>query len=306
MKISVVIPTYQRIPDLQRCLEALMRQQRLADEILVIVQEADKETWEFAGKTEYPGVSFLPLNDVGQVAALNRGLQEARGDIFCFTDDDAAPYPDWLQKIEAHFRGDSRIGGVGGRDRMHINGKLVEGKSDRVAVISGLGRIFGNHHLGYGAARNAEHLKGVNMSYRREAVAGLLFDTKLRGRAQYRNDFAFSRAVKNRGWKLLYDPEILVDHYLAVRSMDAQRGQFQPETVKNESFNEFYAVLKYFPPAKKIQGILWNLLVGNIAMPGVLQIFRKMPYPQKEIGGRMKSAYKGRWEACKEILRPRA
>lgn len=45
MNISVLIPTYRRPKDLARCLEALKKQKRVPDEVLVIVRNTDAETW---------------------------------------------------------------------------------------------------------------------------------------------------------------------------------------------------------------------------------------------------------------------
>ena len=45
MKITVLIPTYRRPKDLGRCLEALQKQTRPADEVLVVVRNTDAETW---------------------------------------------------------------------------------------------------------------------------------------------------------------------------------------------------------------------------------------------------------------------
>ena len=47
MTITVLIPTYRRPQDLQRCLTALEAQKRQAEEILVVVRDTDVETREF-------------------------------------------------------------------------------------------------------------------------------------------------------------------------------------------------------------------------------------------------------------------
>jgi len=87
------------------------------------------------------------------------------------------------------------------------------------------GRVIGNHHLGVGEPRET-CCKGVNMNYRRAAIANLRFDQRLWGPgAQAHNDMAFSLAVR-RGWKLIYDPRVAVDHYPAQRFDEDQRNKF--------------------------------------------------------------------------------
>ena len=68
---------------------------------------------------------------------------EARGDIICFTDDDAGPWSDWIERIEKHFR-DPIIAGVGGRDIVIVDGKSIKGKCKVVGKMSWFGRCIGN------------------------------------------------------------------------------------------------------------------------------------------------------------------
>ena len=85
MNITALIPTYRRPKDLERCLEALKRQTRPADEVLVIVRDTDLETRTFL---EAFNRASLPLRLVtvkvpGVVAAMNAGLDVCqRGDYF--------------------------------------------------------------------------------------------------------------------------------------------------------------------------------------------------------------------------------
>ncbi|MDB9379712.1 glycosyltransferase family 2 protein, partial [Nodularia sphaerocarpa] len=106
MRNTVLIPTYRRPLDLSRCLLALQAQTKPVDQLIIVVRDTDTETWEFLA--EFHLQNFLPIQTVkvtqtGVVAALNAGLAEVEGDIFSITDDDAAPHPDWLEKINAHF-----------------------------------------------------------------------------------------------------------------------------------------------------------------------------------------------------------
>ena len=79
----------------------------------------------------------------GHEPALNAGLNEATGSIICFTDDDAEPWGDWLERIEGHFR-DPTIAGVGGRDIVIVDGKSIKGKCKVVGKMFWFGRYIGN------------------------------------------------------------------------------------------------------------------------------------------------------------------
>ena len=90
MRITVIIPTYRRPTSLQNCLNGFKKQLRLADEILVIVRDTDNLTWEFLENfnAESLPIKILTVKVTGVVAAINLGLDAARGDIVCFIDDE--------------------------------------------------------------------------------------------------------------------------------------------------------------------------------------------------------------------------
>ena len=88
----------------------------------------------------------IVVSSPGKSTAINSALEVVTSDIICFTDDDAEPHPDWIEKIVQHFE-DSTVAGVGGRDIIIQNGKSLEGKCKIVGQMSWFGRYIGNHHL---------------------------------------------------------------------------------------------------------------------------------------------------------------
>jgi cellulose synthase/poly-beta-1,6-N-acetylglucosamine synthase-like glycosyltransferase len=274
MKLSVLVPTYRRPADLARCLIALQRQMKKPDEVIVVARPEDDATHERLADPAVRGT--LPLRVAlievpGQVAALNRGLDAASGDVIAITDDDAAPRPDWLQRIAAAFKLDPQLGALGGRDWVHERGRVLDGERMQVGKILPSGKIIGNHHLGVGSAREVDMLKGANMSYRRAAIAGLRFDERLRGAgAQVHNDMAFSMGVKRAGWKLVYDPHVAVDHYPAERFDDNKRDVQTMAAVRNAAYNLHLVLREHLPPLKRETAWWWYTLVGTRVYPGLV------------------------------------
>ncbi|MEO1147436.1 MAG: glycosyltransferase [Cyanobacteria bacterium J06638_22] len=308
MNITVLIPTYRRPQDLLRCLEALTKQSRSPDDVLIVVRDSDRDTWEAIASLPS---DQLPLRTVsvtipGQVAALNTGLAAARGDIIAITDDDAAPRPHWLERIAYHFERDDAVGGVGGRDWLYVGGTdRDDGKSAVVGRVQWFGRVVGRHNLGFGEPREVEILKGANMSYRRQAIATAKFDTRLRGAgAQVHNDLAFSLAVKRRGWKLIYDPAADIDHYQAQRFDEDQRDQFNETAFFNAVHNETIALLDYLSPWRRIVFLLWAFLVGTRKAFGLVQWLRFLLKDGGFAGRKLVISLKGRWEGFQTWRRP--
>ncbi|MEG5066230.1 glycosyltransferase [Microcoleus sp. B3-A4] len=300
LTISVVIPSYRRPKDLARCLDALKKQKRPADEILVVVRDTDTETWTFV-QTLNP--EFLPLRTAtvsvsGVVAAMNAGMDAACGDIIAFTDDDAVPHTDWLERIEAHFLSDTNIGGVGGRDWVYHGTQLEEGEREVVGQVQWFGRVIGEHHLGVGEAREVDVLKGVNMSFRRSAIGQMHFDTRMRGTgAQVHFELAFSLALKRAGWKLIYDPKVAVDHFPAQRFDEDQRNRFNDIALINAAHNETLVLLENLPSTQRIAFVIWATFVGTRNAPGFLQGFRFLPKEGTLAGQKLLASLRGRWQA---------
>jgi glycosyltransferase involved in cell wall biosynthesis len=280
MNITVVVPTYKRPTDLIRCLEALKRQILRPHEVIVVVRNTDLETWSVLDQFS---AEDLPLKTQkvtvpGVVAAMNLGLEAATGDAIAFTDDDAAPHPDWLQRIAAHFASDPRVGGVGGRDIIQNPKPWFLGSSENVGRLQWFGRMIGNHHKGIGSARPVDILKGVNMSFRRAAIGNLRFDSRMLGSgAQVHFEVAFCLTLKRRGWTLIYDPAVQVDHHLAQRFDEDQRYQFNAVAYFNLIHNETLALVDHFAPAQQAVFLLWAALVGTRDAYGLAQMLRFLP-----------------------------
>ncbi len=299
MNITVLIPTYCRPKDLVRCLEALLKQTRPADEVLIVVRDTDTETLTLlkAFNPDSLPLRIITVSVPGQVAALNAGLDAANGDILAITDDDAAPHVDWLERIKAHFLSDDTIGGVGGRDWVYHGTQLKDGAQAVVGRVQWFGRAIGNHHLGVGEAREVDILKGANMSYRRKAIANLRFDRRLRGTgAQVYNDMAFSLALRRAGWKLIYDPAVAVNHYPAQRFDEDKRNNFSDSVVVNAVHNETLALLDHLSPARRFVFILWAILLGTHSTLGFLQWLRFLPSEGRLARQKLLASLQGRWQ----------
>ncbi len=295
MKTSVIIPSYRRPACLQKCLNALENQSVAPEEIIVVLRKNDIET---VSMVKRENCRAIYVNSPGQVAALNTGLDNALGDIIAITDDDAVPHKDWIKLIERHFRNDNDLAGLGGKDNLYIDYRLLRGKKRLVGKIRWFGSIVGNHHLGYGRPREVDHLKGVNMSFRKEAIKDLRFDKRLRGLgAQVRNDTAFCLQLKRKGAKLVYDPEVVADHFQAPRFERDKRGNFDYSAVLDGAFNETLVLLEYLPFFGKICHLFFALLTGNIFTPGLIQFIRILPREKKDAVHRFLASLEGRKKA---------
>jgi cellulose synthase/poly-beta-1,6-N-acetylglucosamine synthase-like glycosyltransferase len=284
---------------------ALQEQTKPVDQVIVVVRDTDAETWEFLAQFKAPN---LPLHSVkvtqpGVVAALNAGLAAVEGDIVSITDDDAAPHPDWLERIAAYFTSDSRLGGLGGRDWIHHGSKLEDESRPVVGQLQWFGRVIGNHHLGVGEPREVDILKGVNMSFRKEAIGQLRFDERMRGTgAQVHFEMAFTLTLKRAGWKIIYDPNVAVDHYPAQRFDEDQRNNFNEVAFINLVHNETLVLLEHLPFIRRIVFLFWAVFVGTCDSLGFVQWLRFLPSQGQLAGKKLLASWRGRWQGYKEFV----
>lgn len=285
MKLSVLVPTFRRPADLARCLQALLGQTRGADQILVVARVDDVETLDVVRDwNDRLSIDLVEVTVPGVVHALNAGLARCAGDILAIIDDDAAPRPHWLKRIEAHYVADPTIGGLGGRDWIYNDGVIELGDSAVVGRILWYGRIIGNHHRGAGPARDVDLLKGANWSFRTTAIRPIGFDTRLRGSgAQVYNEVPASLGVKRAGWRLVYDPEVTVDHYLGTRHDRDQRQKLDKVATENRAFNLRLVLNEIQPNWLRVTALAWQLAVGTREAPGIVWVLRHRMNGRKDI-----------------------
>lgn len=68
-----------------------------------------------------------------------------------------------------------------------------------------------------------------------------------------------------------------MDHFPAERFDEDQRNSFNETAFLNAVHNETYAVLKHFGTCHRALYVLWVLIVGSKASPGIIQFLRLLP-----------------------------
>jgi cellulose synthase/poly-beta-1,6-N-acetylglucosamine synthase-like glycosyltransferase len=99
---AVIIPHYNDVARLTRCLDRLMAQDRAGVEI-VVVDNGSTQPMD-ALRTAHPGVRFVTEPRKGAATARNRGVRETTAPWLFFLDADCLPAPDWLAAARAHAR----------------------------------------------------------------------------------------------------------------------------------------------------------------------------------------------------------
>lgn len=130
MFFSVVIPTYNRQPILEKCLRALERQRLRSEtpvegyEVVVVDDGSTDETvrWLKESHAEFPHVRLFEQNHLGPAAARNLGVECAKGDTIIFIDSDLVVTETFLQAhADALTQGQNQLG----TDRLFTYGSVI-------------------------------------------------------------------------------------------------------------------------------------------------------------------------------------
>lgn len=97
MKISVVIPTWNRIETLPRALDSVYGQTVPAHEVIVIDDGSTDSTREYVEK-HYPEVTLISQPNAGVSSARNTGIKASGGDWLALLDSDDEWLPTKLEK----------------------------------------------------------------------------------------------------------------------------------------------------------------------------------------------------------------
>ena len=130
MFFSVVIPTYNRKPILEKCLKALEVQSLsqnsvVTDYEIVLVDDGSTDgtlEWLSTHKDDFPHVRTFEQEHMGPAAARNLGVEKAKGDIIIFIDSDLVVTEVFLQAhASALTEGKNKLG----NDRFFTYGAVI-------------------------------------------------------------------------------------------------------------------------------------------------------------------------------------
>lgn len=224
-RISVIIPTKNRFHDIIKCIESILVQTLLPDEIVIVdssdTQELKSKIEEFKSeKTKFAYIHTKP----GVNYQRNIGIERSCGDIVFILDDDTILEKDFIKEIVNIFENDNerKIGGVCG-DIINIKPKnrsvmypIKRAISTVLATIFFLNKIgngkfrlsgFPTYPYGTNKILNVECLCTCNSAFRREVLNEFKFDENI----YYMTDDDFSYRI-SRKYKNVYTPYARLIH----------------------------------------------------------------------------------------------
>src|SRR6266550_2742659 len=197
-RISVVLCTYNGARTLRDCLDALARLAYPDYEVIVVDDGSTDATAAIASSYE---CALIRTPNAGLANARNTGLAVATGDIVAYIDDDAYPDPHWLTYLAATFMSSSHVG---------VGGPNIAPPDDG-PIAQCVARSPGGPMHVLLSDREAEHIPGCNMAFRRSALDAIGgFDPQFRTAG---DDVDVCWRLQERGGTLGFSPAAVVWHH---------------------------------------------------------------------------------------------
>lgn len=239
---SVIVCTYNGSATLRECLQGIEELDYPDYEAIVV---DDGSTDATAAIAEEYNVRLIRTENRGLSAARNAGLEAATGEIVAYIDDDARPDRHWLRYIAAGLAGTPHAG-VGGPNVAPPTQGLV---AECVGATPG-----GPIHVLL-SDREAEHIPGCNMAFRRSALEQIGgFDPQFRIAG---DDVDICWRLRDAGWTLGFSPGAMVWHRRrsSIRAFLRQQRQYgRAEALLERKWPERYNMAGHVAWAGRVYG----------------------------------------------------
>lgn len=269
-RVSVIVPSYRRPDFLVRCIESLVGQTRRPDEILISFRADDEQTrvavQRIARDERVVPIRAVEIEAPGHLPPIEAAAAVARGEIVVVVDDDVTVPPGWLERIIRNFA-DPDVGVVGGR--VIAPGREVPHPKRNAGQLSWYGHHPGNiASVANGGPRQVATVMECNWAWRRDLLNSLEFDPVVNfdDAAMYGLDLCLQ--ARDRGFRVLYDPEAAAFHHLAPRDPVLDRAD-RPRRFFAYCRNYTYIILKHLGWPRRIAFLVWWFLVGERGAWGV-------------------------------------
>lgn len=281
-EVSIIIAVCNKLDYTLRCLKSISVNTRGAYEVIVIDDASGDRTYNVLSKIE--NLQVIRNNENrGFLESANRGAKESKGKYLMFLNNDTVVAENWLSSLLETIKKEN-VGAVGSK-LLNPDGTLQEAGSMVWNDGSALGYGRGDHpeKPEYEFAREVDYCSGASLLVTRdlfEKAGG--FD--VRYAPAYYEDTDLCLAVRNLGYKVMYQPKSVVIHFEGVTCgtdivSDLKRHQ---EINKPRFAEKWSAVLqeKHFPPA------LSNVISARTKHVGkkILVIDDRIPVPSQGAG----------------------
>lgn len=214
MTTSVLISTYNRYEKLLRCLESILSNIDLPEEVIIVDQSGGDISRKISQHFSNPRIVFLTMEERGITKGRNYAIQQAKGFLLIFTGDDCIVPRDWIKKIKRLFRNKPETVLFFGQVLPYYSGKIKELENNCPSTRIGK-RSKTILPQNFSGIKDTDYLLSNNFVCKRELFrnVGLLMPwlgAGSIGKSSEDNELCLRLLINNISYT--YDPNIRVFH----------------------------------------------------------------------------------------------
>ena len=212
-KVSIVIPVYNQVGYTYACLASILENTNdVSYEIIIADDVSSDATKEIGNYVKNIGVCRNMVN-MGFLKNCNNAVRYARGEYVMFLNNDTQVTPNWLSSLVELIEADSSIGMVGSK-LIYPDGRLQEAGGILWSDGSGwnYGRLDNPDKSQYNYVKDVDYISGAAILLSNKLwkeIGG--FDELFAPAYCEDSDLAF--AVRNKGFRVVYQPRSVVIHF---------------------------------------------------------------------------------------------
>lgn len=278
--LSVIIPTFNRAAQLERCLDALKNQSLVPDGFeIIVVDDGSTDSTEALLKEKQEKMEnlfFLHQKNSGQGNARNHGLEKAHGQIVLFIGDDIYGTSHFLEEHLKFHQENPEI------EAACLGLTLWDSSKPVTPFMEWLthgGPQFAYHQLEPGQEVSFWHFYTSNLSLKKDMMSQNKFDPDFRGYGW--EDVELGYRLVQSGLKLIYTPSCLAvhDHLMEESSLKDrmfkigknalifQRKQPEVDVVPRASRKFLLFILSSVP----VLSVIW--ILKSLRITGMTQLY---------------------------------
>ncbi|MFC2061718.1 glycosyltransferase [Elusimicrobiota bacterium] len=254
--LSVIILDYGRHIYLEDCLKSLadaysgkMNEHEIEIILVTCSRDMDKKPFFKELKDKLPLKHYFLLTK-NKSELRNHGINNARGDIVYFIDDDIKVEKGFIKNILIEFNKHPKAAIIGGPNLTPKDSPVIERCQGYVLGSSwGASKMSKRYNIiEEDTEADQSGLILCNLGFRREIFEKekLLFDIRL----DYNEENHLLQNLKRRGYKMMFSPEIIVYHYRRSKITDYCRQVFnsgvgRARSIKIDTGN--FSILYFMP-----------------------------------------------------------
>lgn len=207
IKVSIVLPNYNGKKLLEKNLPSVLRACR-GEELIVVDDASTDDSVDFI-KKNYPQIKLVVHQKNQRFAATcNSGVKAAKGEVVILLNSDVVPEVDFLKPLISHFD-NPQVFAVGCQEKDIQNGKIIfsgraEARFERGFLVHWRAKDQNKTDTFWAA--------GGSMAVNQEKWLKL-GGMDILFRPAYWEDIDLSWRARQKGWKILFEPQSIVVHH---------------------------------------------------------------------------------------------